>query len=174
MCYAVGGQIIGVGAGQQSRVDCVKLAGRKVDTWHARLHPKVRSLPFKDTVKVRAAAWSCAVPCSFCFSFSFSFSFPPFVCSIFPLFFLARNPPPIARPRCLSKTVADRASSVEIAMHRRRARGPRRPILRLALPPALVLHPLVAFRSLSLFPHLFFPVFCHPNTSCACFFLRPY
>lgn len=52
MCYAVGGQIVGVGAGQQSRVDCVKLAGRKVDTWHARMHPKVRALPFKDTVKV--------------------------------------------------------------------------------------------------------------------------
>lgn len=52
VCYAVGGQIVGVGAGQQSRVDCVKLAGRKVDTWHARLHPKVRKLPFKDSVKV--------------------------------------------------------------------------------------------------------------------------
>eukprot|EP00051_Salpingoeca_urceolata_P016488 m.218800 g.218800 ORF g.218800 m.218800 type:complete len:294 (+) comp18689_c0_seq3:1175-2056(+) len=54
VCYAKGGQITGVGAGQQSRVDCVKLAGRKVDTWHARLHPKVLALPFKDGVK-RAA-----------------------------------------------------------------------------------------------------------------------
>lgn len=52
VCYAVGGQVIGVGAGQQSRVDCVKLAGRKVDTWHARFHPKVRGLKFKSDVKV--------------------------------------------------------------------------------------------------------------------------
>ncbi|EDQ89822.1 uncharacterized protein MONBRDRAFT_18908 [Monosiga brevicollis MX1] len=47
VCYAVGGQVVGVGAGQQSRVDCVKLAGRKVDTWHMRFHPKVRALKFK-------------------------------------------------------------------------------------------------------------------------------
>jgi AICAR transformylase/IMP cyclohydrolase PurH len=45
--------VVGVGAGQQSRVDCVKLAGRKVDTWHARFHPKVRALKFKESVKVR-------------------------------------------------------------------------------------------------------------------------
>lgn len=51
VCYAVDGQVIGVGAGQQSRVDCVKLAGRKVDVWHMRTHPKVRALPFKDGVK---------------------------------------------------------------------------------------------------------------------------
>jgi len=51
VCYAVGGQVVGVGAGQQSRVDCVKLAGRKVDVWHMRTHPKVMNLPFKDTVK---------------------------------------------------------------------------------------------------------------------------
>lgn len=49
--YARNGQMIGVGAGQQSRVDCVKLAGRKVATWFLRQHPKVQSLPFKPTVK---------------------------------------------------------------------------------------------------------------------------
>ena len=38
--------MIGVGAGQQSRVDCVKLAGRKVDTWYMRQHPKVRAMKF--------------------------------------------------------------------------------------------------------------------------------
>jgi phosphoribosylaminoimidazolecarboxamide formyltransferase/IMP cyclohydrolase len=38
---------VGVGAGQQSRVDCVKLAGRKVVTWHLRQHPKVLGLHFK-------------------------------------------------------------------------------------------------------------------------------
>ena len=43
--------MIGVGAGQQSRVDCVKLAGRKVSTWYLRQHPKVLNLPFKSTVK---------------------------------------------------------------------------------------------------------------------------
>jgi phosphoribosylaminoimidazolecarboxamide formyltransferase/IMP cyclohydrolase len=51
VCYAVGGQVIGVGAGQQSRVDCVKLAGRKVCTWHMRSHPKVRGLKFKEGTK---------------------------------------------------------------------------------------------------------------------------
>ena len=51
VCYAAGGQIVGVGAGQQSRVDCVKLAGRKVDTWWARQHPKVLGLNFKEGVK---------------------------------------------------------------------------------------------------------------------------
>jgi len=49
--YAKEGQMIGIGAGQQSRVDCVKLAGRKVETWWLRSHPKVRALPFKPTVK---------------------------------------------------------------------------------------------------------------------------
>ena len=49
--YAKDGQMIGVGAGQQSRVDCVKLAGRKVATWYLRQHPKVRSLCFKEGVK---------------------------------------------------------------------------------------------------------------------------
>mmetsp|Transcript_16143 Transcript_16143/g.35758 ORF Transcript_16143/g.35758 Transcript_16143/m.35758 type:complete len:412 (-) Transcript_16143:139-1374(-) len=49
--YARNGQMIGVGAGQQSRVDCVKLAGRKVAVWYLRQHPKVQALPFKKTVK---------------------------------------------------------------------------------------------------------------------------
>ena len=44
--YALNGQTVGVGAGQQSRVDCVKLAGRKVDTWWLRQHPKVQGLKF--------------------------------------------------------------------------------------------------------------------------------
>ena len=45
--YAMNGQMVGVGAGQQSRVDCTKLAGRKVKVWALRQHPKVTSLPFK-------------------------------------------------------------------------------------------------------------------------------
>ena len=49
--YAKDGQMVGVGAGQQSRVDCVKLAGRKVETWYLRQHPKVRALKFKEGVK---------------------------------------------------------------------------------------------------------------------------
>merc|ERR1719247_1686218 len=49
--YAKDGQMVGVGAGQQSRVDCVKLAGRKVETWYLRQHPKVRALAFKSGVK---------------------------------------------------------------------------------------------------------------------------
>jgi phosphoribosylaminoimidazolecarboxamide formyltransferase/IMP cyclohydrolase len=49
--YALNGQMIGVGAGQQSRVDCIKLAGRKVATWYLRQHPKVMDLQFKETVK---------------------------------------------------------------------------------------------------------------------------
>ena len=75
--YAKDGQMIGVGAGQQSRVDCVKLAGRKVrassarrcpttllsgstcliwqvETWYLRQHPKVRALKFKEGVKRQA------------------------------------------------------------------------------------------------------------------------
>lgn len=51
MGYAKNGQMIGVGAGQQSRVDCVKLAGRKVAVWYLRQHPKVQGLPFKASVK---------------------------------------------------------------------------------------------------------------------------
>merc|ERR1712217_292384 len=49
--YAKSGMMIGVGAGQQSRVDCVKLAGRKVTTWRLRFHPKVMALPFNEGVK---------------------------------------------------------------------------------------------------------------------------
>merc|ERR1712039_567553 len=49
--YSKDGMMIGVGAGQQSRVDCVKLAGRKVATWRLRFHPKVMALPFKEGVK---------------------------------------------------------------------------------------------------------------------------
>ena len=44
--YALDGQMIGIGAGQQSRVDCTKLAGRKTETWYLRQHPKVMGLPF--------------------------------------------------------------------------------------------------------------------------------
>lgn len=47
VCYAVDGQAIGVGAGQQSRVHCTRLAGGKADTWHLRQHDKVLNLPFK-------------------------------------------------------------------------------------------------------------------------------
>jgi len=49
--YAKGGMMVGVGAGQQSRVDCVKLAARKTATWHMRFHSKVMSLPFREGVK---------------------------------------------------------------------------------------------------------------------------
>ena len=49
--FAKDGMMVGVGAGQQSRVDCVKLAGRKVATWYLRQHPKVLGLHFKDGVK---------------------------------------------------------------------------------------------------------------------------
>lgn len=49
--FAKDGMMVGVGAGQQSRVDCVKLAGRKVKTWYLRQHPKVLGLKFKAGVK---------------------------------------------------------------------------------------------------------------------------
>jgi len=49
--YALNGQMVGVGAGQQSRVDCVKLAGRKVNVWWLRQHPKVQGLKFKPEIK---------------------------------------------------------------------------------------------------------------------------
>lgn len=52
--FAADGQMVGVGAGQQSRVDCVKLAGRKVAVWHLRHHPKVRALKFRKGVKRQA------------------------------------------------------------------------------------------------------------------------
>lgn len=48
VCYAVDGQAIGVGAGQQSRIHCTRLAGGKADTWHLRQSDAVLSLPFLD------------------------------------------------------------------------------------------------------------------------------
>ena len=50
VCYAVDGQAIGVGAGQQSRIHCTRLAGTKADTWQLRQHDKVLSLPFLPTI----------------------------------------------------------------------------------------------------------------------------
>ena len=50
VCYAVDGQAIGVGAGQQSRIHCTRLAGNKADVWHLRQHDKVLNLPFKETL----------------------------------------------------------------------------------------------------------------------------
>jgi phosphoribosylaminoimidazolecarboxamide formyltransferase/IMP cyclohydrolase len=49
--FAWDGQMIGVGAGQQSRVDCTKLAGAKADIWHLSRHPKVLGLVFRDEIK---------------------------------------------------------------------------------------------------------------------------
>ncbi len=51
VCYAVDGQAIGVGAGQQSRIHCTRLAGGKADTWFLRQHEKVLNLPFLPTLK---------------------------------------------------------------------------------------------------------------------------
>ena len=48
VCYAYQGQAIGVGAGQQSRIHCTRLAGTKADTWHMRQYDKVLNLPFRD------------------------------------------------------------------------------------------------------------------------------
>ncbi len=50
VCYAVDGQAIGVGAGQQSRIHCTRLAGTKADTWFLRQADKVLSLPFRDDI----------------------------------------------------------------------------------------------------------------------------
>ena len=50
VCYAYQGQAIGVGAGQQSRIHCTRLAGTKADTWHLRQHDKVLNLPFRDDI----------------------------------------------------------------------------------------------------------------------------
>jgi phosphoribosylaminoimidazolecarboxamide formyltransferase/IMP cyclohydrolase len=49
--YARDGMVLGIGAGQQSRVDCTKLAGAKVDTWWLRRHPAVQRLPFIDAIR---------------------------------------------------------------------------------------------------------------------------
>ena len=51
VCYVTDGQVIGVGAGQQSRVHCARLAGAKADLWRLRQHPKVLVLPFKNGIK---------------------------------------------------------------------------------------------------------------------------
>ena len=51
VCYAKDGQAIGVGAGQQSRIHCTRLAGGKADYWHLRQSDKVLNLPFKDSVR---------------------------------------------------------------------------------------------------------------------------
>lgn len=51
VCYVKGGQAIGIGAGQQSRVHCTRLAGNKADNWWLRQNPKVLALPFKKDIK---------------------------------------------------------------------------------------------------------------------------
>lgn len=50
VCYAKDGQVIGVGAGQQSRIHCTRLAGDKADIWWLRQHPKVLALPFRRDI----------------------------------------------------------------------------------------------------------------------------
>ncbi|MBR1810666.1 MAG: phosphoribosylaminoimidazolecarboxamide formyltransferase [Clostridia bacterium] len=50
VCFAKDGQAIGVGAGQQSRIHCTRLAGNKADVWHLRQHPKTLALPFKPEI----------------------------------------------------------------------------------------------------------------------------
>lgn len=51
VCYVKDGQAIGIGAGQQSRIHCTRLAGNKADTWFLRQHPKVLALPFKNDIR---------------------------------------------------------------------------------------------------------------------------
>ena len=51
VCYVQDGQAIGVGAGQQSRIHCTRLAGSKADFWHLRQSDRVLNLPFKDEVR---------------------------------------------------------------------------------------------------------------------------
>ena len=51
VCYVKDGQAIGIGAGQQSRIHCTRLAGSKADIWWLRQHPKVMALPFKDDIR---------------------------------------------------------------------------------------------------------------------------
>ncbi|MBE6831302.1 MAG: phosphoribosylaminoimidazolecarboxamide formyltransferase [Ruminococcaceae bacterium] len=51
VCYVKGGQVIGVGAGQQSRIHCTRLAGNKADIWYLRQHPKVLGLKFKEGIR---------------------------------------------------------------------------------------------------------------------------
>ena len=50
VCYAKGGQAIGIGAGQQSRIHCTRLAGQKADNWLLRQHPRVMELPFVEKI----------------------------------------------------------------------------------------------------------------------------
>ena len=52
VCYVKNGQAIGVGAGQQSRIHCTRLAGPKADNWYLRQSPKVLSLPFRDDIRM--------------------------------------------------------------------------------------------------------------------------
>ena len=51
VCYVKDGQAIGIGAGQQSRIHCTRLAGNKADIWWLRQHPKVMNLPFVDKIR---------------------------------------------------------------------------------------------------------------------------
>lgn len=51
VCYAKDGQVIGVGAGQQSRIHCTRLAGNKADIWYLRQNPKVLALPFRSDIR---------------------------------------------------------------------------------------------------------------------------
>ena len=51
VCYVKGGQAIGIGAGQQSRIHCTRLAGTKADTWWLRQHPRVMNLPFVPGIR---------------------------------------------------------------------------------------------------------------------------
>lgn len=51
VCYAKDGQVIGVGAGQQSRIHCTRLAGGKADNWYLRQHPQVLNLPFRSDIR---------------------------------------------------------------------------------------------------------------------------
>ena len=51
VCYVKGGQAIGIGAGQQSRIHCTRLAGQKADNWWLRQSPQVMNLPFKEEIR---------------------------------------------------------------------------------------------------------------------------
>ena len=50
VCYVKDGQAIGIGAGQQSRIHCTRLAGQKADNWYLRQSPQVMGLEFKDEI----------------------------------------------------------------------------------------------------------------------------
>src|SRR5699024_11026277 len=50
VCYVKDGQAIGIGAGQQSRIHCTRLAGNKADNWHLRQHERVLALPFREDI----------------------------------------------------------------------------------------------------------------------------